>query len=232
VTGGVRLRRWPNGSPSDRNTAVGRREEIKQALDETFEDAWRVGDPWDLETSALDQESYARQLALVGDRRYERVLELGCAAGAFTRRLAELADHVLALDVAPSAIERAQADAPANVEFRAGDAMELDPVAEGPWDLAVMSETIYYLGWLYTFFEVGYFAAQLFEATRPGGRFLMANTYAGGRSHALMEPWLIDTYRDLFTNVGYTLAARESFRSEKGEVEFETTVSLFEKPLA
>ncbi len=210
---------------------VDRSEEIKRALDETFEDRWREGDPWDLETSALDQESYARQLALLGDRRYGRVLEIGCAAGAFTRRLAALADRVLALDVAPSAIERARQDIPANVEFRVGNAMELDPVGEGPWDLVVMSETIYYLGWLYTFFEVGWLAEQMFEATQSGGRFLMANTYGGG-SNSLMQPWLIDTYRDLFTNVGYKLEVRESFRSEKDGAEFETAIWLFGKPSA
>jgi SAM-dependent methyltransferase len=208
---------------------VDRGEQIKRALDETFEGAWRVGDPWDLETSALDQESYARQLALIGDRRYGCVLEIGCAAGAFTRRLAALADHVLALDVAPSAIERARQDVSPNVEFRVGDAMELDPVREGPWDLVVMSETIYYVGWLYTFFEVGWLSDQLFEATQPGGRFLMANTY-GSNSQSLMQPWLIDTYRDLFANVGFKLDARESFRSEKGGIQFETAIWLFEKP--
>src|SRR5207245_1938063 len=113
-----------------------------------------------------------------------------------------------------------------NVEFRVGDVMELDPALEGPWDLVVMSETIYYLGWLYTFFEVGWLAEQLFEATQPGGRFLMANTYGGGTSNSLMRPWLIDTYRDLFTNVGYKLEAQESFRSEKGGAEFETAIWL------
>ena len=143
--------------------------------------------------------------------------------------VAALADRVLALDVAPSAIERAQHDVPPNVEFRVGDAMELDPVEEGPWDLVVMSETIYYLGWLYTFFEVGWLADQLFEATHSGGRFLMANTY-GSSSQSLMQPWLIDTYRDLFANVGFELEARESFRSEKGGAEFETAIWLFEKP--
>jgi SAM-dependent methyltransferase len=208
---------------------MGRREEIKRAQDETFEDRWRAGDPWDLETSVLDQQNYARQLALIADRRYGRVLEIGCAAGAFTRRLAPLADRILAVDVAPAAIERAQGEVPANVEFRVGDVMELDPVAEGPWDLVVMSETIYYVGWLYTFFEVGWLAEELFESTRPGGRFLMANTY-GNASHSLMQPWLIDTYRDLFTNVGYALEAEERLRAEKGGVEWETAVALFEKP--
>jgi hypothetical protein len=92
-----------------------------------------------------------------------------------------------------------------------------------------MSETVYYVGWLYTFFEVSWLARQLFEATRPGGRFLMANTYDGG-SNWLMRTWLIDTYRDLFQNVGYTVEVEERIRSEKGGVEYETLVSLFEKP--
>ena len=179
----------------------------------------------------LDQQSYARQLALIGDRSYRTCLELGCAAGAFTRRLAPLADQVVAVDVAPSAIERAQEEVPKNVEFRVGDAMELDPVAEGPWDLVVMSETVYYIGWLYTFFEVAWLAEQLFESTRPGGRFLMANTY-GTPSNWLMQPWLIDTYRDLFTNVGYALEAQESLQAEKGGVEWETSIALFEKSSA
>jgi len=206
-----------------------RRKEIRRVLVETFEQPWRAGDPWDLEGSALDQESHSRQLALIGDRRYPRALEIGCAAGVFTRRLAEHADRVLALDVAPSAIARARGEVPPNVELRVGDVMEFEPMVEGPWDLVVMSETVYFLGWLYTFFQVGWLARQLFEATRTGGRFLMANTCAG-HSDWLMRPWLIDTYGDLFRNVGYVLGAEERFRSEKGGVEYETLVSLFEKP--
>ncbi len=203
--------------------------QIEQALKEVFEDRWKVGDPWDLEISELDQQSYARQLALISDRRYRRVLELGCGAGAFTARLVDHAAHVLAVDVAPAAIERAQARGTLpNVEFRAADAIGFDVVAEGPWDLVVMSETIYYLGWLYTFFEVGWLASQLFDATQPRGRFLMANTYSDEEDkNWLMRPWLIDTYRDLFRNVGYTLEAEDSLRSRKGTADYETVVSLF-----
>jgi 2-polyprenyl-3-methyl-5-hydroxy-6-metoxy-1,4-benzoquinol methylase len=208
---------------------MGRREEIERALGETFEQAWRVGDPWELEASALDRQSYDRQLELVGDRRYGRALELGCAAGVFTSRLAAHADHVLAVDVAPSAVERAKESVPGHVELRAGDVMELDPVEEGPWDLVVMSETIYYLGWLYTFFEVGWLASRIFEAINPGGRFLMANTYGTG-SNWLMRAWLIDTYRDLFRNVGFALETEERLRAEKGGVEYETLISLYGKP--
>ena len=74
-----------------------------------FDRLWTEGDPWDLETSPLDQERYRRQLDLVGDRRYGRVLEVGCAAGAFTERLVTVADSVVALDIADAAVEAARA---------------------------------------------------------------------------------------------------------------------------
>jgi 2-polyprenyl-3-methyl-5-hydroxy-6-metoxy-1,4-benzoquinol methylase len=195
---------------------------------ETAERDWRGGDPWELDQWPLDRLSYARQIELLGDRRYARALELGCAAGAFTRRLSALADHVLAIDIAPSAIERARAAqaAGSSVEFRAANVMELDPVAEGPWDLIVMSETIYCLAWLYSTFELAWLARRLLESTHPGGRFLMANTYGKERDY-LLSPWLIDTYRDLFRNVGYELEREETMRAEKGTVEYDVLISLF-----
>lgn len=204
--------------------AIGRRAEA------AFEERWSRGDPWDVAESALDHASYARQIELLSDRRYERALEIGCGAGAFTRLLAPLARELVALDIAPSAIERARAgaDAPANAEFRAANIMELDPAAEGPWDVVVMSETIYCLGWLYSLFEVGWLAERLLDGTREGGRFLMANTYGRPSDH-LLRPWLIDTYRDLFTNVGYTLEREEVLHGEKEGVGFDVLISLFRK---
>jgi hypothetical protein len=41
--------------------------------------------------------------------RYPRVLELGCEAGHFTRLLDQLADRIVAFDIAPPAIARARA---------------------------------------------------------------------------------------------------------------------------
>src|SRR5689334_5001551 len=78
----------------------------KQA-EEFFEGLWQRGDPWEFETSAFEQQKYEEEIRLISDRRYERVLEIGCGAGAFTRRLAAHARQVLALDVSPTAIARA-----------------------------------------------------------------------------------------------------------------------------
>ena len=35
------------------------------------------------------------------------------------------------------------------IDFRVANIMQYNPRAEGPWDLVVMTETIYCLGWLY-----------------------------------------------------------------------------------
>lgn len=196
---------------------------------EAFEERWRDGDRWDIEGAALDRASHARQLELLADRRYRRALELGCGGGAFARLLAGIADDVVAVDIAPTAIELARGAVPPNVELRLANIMELDPEAEGPWDAVVMSETIYCLGWLYPLFELGWLAERVHGALVPDGRFLMANTYGRERDY-LLRPWLIDTYRDLFRNVGFRLAREETLRGEKGGEEFVILLSLFERP--
>lgn len=194
-----------------------------------FEERWRKGDPWEIDGSALDHASRVRQLELLADRRYERALELGCGSGTFTRLLAVIADCVVAVDISPTAIELARGAVPPNVDLRVANVMELDPVSEGSWDAVVMSETIYCLGWLYPLFDLGWLAERTLAGLAPGGRFLMANTYGHERDY-LLRPWLIDTYRDLFCNVGFRLAHEETLRGQKGGEEFSILLGLFEKP--
>jgi len=194
-----------------------------------FDDLWRPGGLWGRECSNFSQATCARELALLEGRRYRRALEVGCGAGFFTRLAAGLADRTVALDLSEVAIARARAaGAPGPVDYRVANVMEYDPVTEGPWDLVVMNETVYYLGWLYSFFEVGWLASQLFEATRGGGRLLMANTFSLSQDY-LHRTWLIWTYRDLFRNVGYRLEAEEVARGREDRTNFEVLISLFTK---
>ncbi len=93
-----------------------------------------------------------------------------------------------------------------------------------------MNETICYLGWLYSFFDVAWFASELHAATRPGGRFLMANSIDRQGYDKLLLPHIIRTYRDLFLNVGFTLDREETMAGTKNGVEFETLISLFARP--
>ena len=207
------------------------REAINRKMQEHYHEVWKGDDPWDFECSDFEQARYERQIEILAGRCYGRVLEIGCGAGRFSRLLAPLAEQVVALDIAPAAIEKARAagDGAGSIDFRVANIMDYDPHAEGPWDLVVMSETIYSLGWLYPLFDVGWLIAQLFDSLREGGLFLLANTY-GGETDFLLLPWLINTYRDLFLNVGYRLEAEEIFRGTKDGVDMEVLISLFFKP--
>ena len=207
------------------------REQVSLKARSFFDDLWMRGDPWELESSDWEQDRYSRLLAMLDKPRYGRVLEIGCGAGTFTRHLAGRADEVLALDVSQEAIARAtraQADLK-QVEFRAGNIMDHNFRADEPWDLIVISEAIYFLGWLYSFFDVSWLASEMFEATRGGGETLLANTQFE-TGEPLLRPAIIRTYRDLFLNVGYKLIAETIFPGEKHGVSLEVLMSLFCKP--
>lgn len=207
------------------------REEAGRKALEFSENLWKDGDFWELETSEYERVRYARLVEVVRGPRYARGLELGCGAGYFTRLLAPQVDHLVAYDISPSAIERARAaGGDAAIEFRTGNAMDYAWRADGPWDLVVMNETICYLGWLYSFFDVAWFASELHAATRAGGRFLMANTIDRQGYDKLLLPHIIRTYRDLFVNVGFTVDREETVAGTKNGVEFETLISLFARP--
>jgi SAM-dependent methyltransferase len=198
----------------------------------TFMDhLWGRGDPWDIESSDYEYARCMHLLRMIEGRHYARVLEIGCGAGFLTRLLALYADQVVALDISQTAIERARAlgAGPAAVDFRVVNIMDYKPDTDGPWDLIVFSDTMCYLGWLYPFFDVAWLAVQLFEATRRGGHLLLANSMGEGEDW-LLRPWLIRTYRDLFVNVGYTIAAENIFRGTKKGVDFEVLVTLYTKP--
>jgi SAM-dependent methyltransferase len=198
---------------------------------EHFDDIWRKGDFWQLETSDFEREKYTYQLNFLKDRRYGRALEIGCGSGRFSRLIASIADKVTALDISPLAIERARSSSTGTtgITFKAVNIMEYDPVAAGPWDLIVMSEMIYCLGWLYSVFEVAWLAMRLFEATRNGGRLLMCNSNSGDNDYLALPP-IIHTYRDLMLNVGYRLGAEDRFRGSKNGQEIEALVSCYTKP--
>jgi 2-polyprenyl-3-methyl-5-hydroxy-6-metoxy-1,4-benzoquinol methylase len=206
------------------------REQARLKARSFFDDLWARGDPWQLETSSFEHERYKQLLGMLDQPSYGRVLEIGCGAGTFTSRLAPLSGNVLALDVSSQAIAKAQASHAdlRHVEFRVANIMECNLTEEGPWDLIVLSETVYYLGWLYSFFDVSWLALEMFEATRPGGQTLLANTQFETGEPLLRTP-IIRTYRDLFLNVGYDLRSEKVFQGEKHGVTVEVLMSLFGK---
>jgi SAM-dependent methyltransferase len=191
---------------------------------------WQRGDFWDFENSAYERARCEFLLGMLAGRRYARVLEIGCGAGYFTRLLSRLADQIVALDIAPAAITRARALGADlhTVEFRVANIMDYTWRDEGPWDLIVFCDTICYLGWLYSFFDVAWLAAELYTAMNLNGRLLLANSMDEVHDKLLL-PHIIRTYRDLFLNAGYRLDAEEIFCGTKNGVEFQILTSVLLK---
>jgi len=78
--------------------------------------------------------------------RPEKVLEIGCGSGAFTRLLASRAGSVTALDLSPQMIRLAEAQSGGceNIEYLLGDCMQLPFPAEG-YDCIVSIATLHHL---------------------------------------------------------------------------------------
>jgi SAM-dependent methyltransferase len=96
-----------------------------------------------------------------------RILELGCGTGTDARYLAERGYEVVAVDVSPTAIERARSRGGA-VRYEVHDVLA-GPVPGGPFDAA------FDRGVFHVFDEAAdraRFAARIAEALRPGGCWL------------------------------------------------------------
>jgi SAM-dependent methyltransferase len=206
------------------------RQLIGQKAQEFCEDLWQRGDFWSFENSVYERARCEYLFSMLVGRRYARVLEIGCGAGYFTRFLTRLADQIVALDIAPAAIARARERGTDlhTVDFRVANIMDYTWRDAGPWDLIVFCDTICYLGWLYSFFDVAWLATELYATTSRGGRLLLANTMDAVYDKLLL-PHIIRTYRDLFLNAGYRLDTEEIFRGTKNGVEFEILTSLLLK---
>ena len=102
-------------------------------------------DPWDLETSVYEQGKYNHSISALNGRRYRQALEIGCAKGVLTRRLAAQCTSLLAIDVSETALAAAQARlaAHAHVAFQHLAFPQRVPSSTG-FDLLVLSEVVYY----------------------------------------------------------------------------------------
>ena len=74
----------------------------------------------------------------------QRVLDVGCGAGALARRLAATVPQVDGVDRSPEMVAAARRLSPPNCSFEVGDALTLD-VAPGSYDAVVSSAVLHHL---------------------------------------------------------------------------------------
>lgn len=112
-----------------------------------FDDLYaRHDDPWGFDSRWYEERKRGVLLAALPRPRYRSAFEAGCSTGAVTAHLADRCDRVLAVDLAPAALERARRrlDGNENVEVRRAQLPDAWP--EGEFDLVVLSEVAYYWG--------------------------------------------------------------------------------------
>lgn len=102
------------------------------------------GDPWGFETSEYEQNKYATTLAVLGERNFRRALEAGASIGVFTEMLADRCDELLAVDVSERAVAAARRRLSGRRHVRVERRTLPEEMPDGPFDLIVASEVLYY----------------------------------------------------------------------------------------
>lgn len=101
-------------------------------------------DPWQLAERHYERRKYECTLAALPRPRYGRAFEPGCSIGVLTGLLAGRCDALLATDPVAGPLQRARASVgDDHVTFEQGRVPDDWP--DGPFDLVVLSELLYYL---------------------------------------------------------------------------------------
>jgi len=101
-------------------------------------------DPWNFEASEYEQNKYARTLAVLGERSFRRALEAGASIGVFTEMLSNRCDELLAVDVSERAVAAARRRLSGRRHVRVERRTLPEEMPDGPFDLIVASEVLYY----------------------------------------------------------------------------------------
>lgn len=102
-------------------------------------------DPWNYSTSAYEKQKYEETLEAIADRRFGRILEVGCAEGVFTDMLSIHGDEIVAVDVSNTALERAKCRNCENIHIKFDCINIENDCLDGQFDLILCSEVLCYL---------------------------------------------------------------------------------------
>lgn len=156
----------------------------------------RREDPFKYHSSVYERDRFEKLTLALGDRHFEKILEVGCGEGIFTKSLALNAKEVLAVDISTVALDRAKKNLAGNstpIRFIRGNIRDLIKKFESEsFDLVVLSEVLYYLGEKKSkgvFFEAPFLG--LLEQTKrilvKNGLILLAHGFGNDREREIRE---------------------------------------------
>jgi ubiquinone/menaquinone biosynthesis C-methylase UbiE len=147
--------------------------------------AERVAELQDARAASLEKD-IVRFVAPNGD---ERALDSGTGSGALAFALAPHVREVVGVDIVPELLERARANAPANVSFVDGDATDL-PFEAASFDLACCRRTLHHI------LHPERAVAELARVTVSGGRIFVDDQIAPVDPLAALELDRFEQARD------------------------------------
>jgi SAM-dependent methyltransferase len=148
----------------------------------SFEARYRQdADPWGFATSAYEQGKYEATIGALAGRRFPRGLELGCSIGVLTQRLAASCDTLVAIDASPTAVAAARRRTVGAGHVDARVAVLPEALPDGPWDLVVASEVLYY----FPLPLLGVLLDALEATLTPGGTLLAVHFTGDAPDHRL-----------------------------------------------
>lgn len=113
-------------------------------------DLWHLRpDPWRHAVDPYEHHKYSATLDLIPERRFRRILDVGCSEGTFTLLTARTHPRaeVIGIDISERAVNRARMRARtlgSPARFKHLDILSQTP--EGSFDLVFCAEILYYLG--------------------------------------------------------------------------------------
>jgi predicted TPR repeat methyltransferase len=123
------------------------------------------------------RQKYQRMIAMLPNRHYRDVLDIGCGLGVLARQLAPFGDKILGVDISLNAVMEARRLSYEfdNLAFAQADVMEFD-AADRRFDLIVLADTLYYLSPLDDD-RLKSIAAKMHDLLAPGGVLLLVNHF-------------------------------------------------------
>ncbi|MCP3392137.1 nodulation S family protein [Bradyrhizobium sp. CCGB12] len=192
---------------------------------ELLERELAAGDPWRLDSNPFEQERYAKMLRMSRSKEAIRnALEVGCAAGTFTERLAPHCQRLMVVDVMRRAINRAhqRTNGASHITWIVADIQRFW-TAE-PFDLIVVTEVLYYLA---DMAELRAAIRNLIDMLAPDGRLVFGSALdetCRRWGHPAGAETAIDILKEALTEV-----ERMQCRADSGDEE--CLLVLFRKPV-
>jgi len=146
----------------------------RNSLPSTYFEEMFAGDadPWGFETSSYEQAKYDHTLASFGGRRYRHALEIGCANGVLTQRLAGQCDDLLAIDVSKTALASAASRCVIYPSVRFAMMSFPGEIPDrSSSDLIVLSEVAYY----WDDADLALAARRVLDLLAPGGDLILVH---------------------------------------------------------